>query len=77
MTQDLRPANETQGEAARFRLIASVKRGIGSNFDECGKSYPTVDAARIAGQSLSRNERIAHVLIARDDVPPTFVEWVA
>jgi hypothetical protein len=77
MTQNPRPANETQGKAAKFRLIASVKRGIGSDFDEMSESYATIDAARTAGQSLSRNERIAHVLIARDDVPPAFVEWVS
>jgi hypothetical protein len=76
MTQNPPPANEAEGTAARFRLVAGVKRGIGSDFDETWKSYPTVDAARIAGQALSRNERVAHVLIARDDVPPEFVEWV-
>jgi len=77
MRHDTRPANDTRGEASGFRLIASVKRGIGSDFDEVSKSYATVEAARIAGKSLGQNERIAHVLIARDDVPPTFVEWVA
>ena len=77
MTQDYRPANTPQGKTARFRLIASVKRGIGSDFDEPWESYSTLEAARLAGQSLSRRERIGHVLIARDEVPPTFVEWVA
>ena len=77
MSSDHQTVNEKQSSAPRFRLIASVKRGIGSDFDEVWESYPTIDAARIAGRSLGRQERVGHVLIARDEVPPTFVEWVA
>jgi hypothetical protein len=27
--------------------------------------------------ALARDERVAHVMIVRDDVPPSFVEWAA
>jgi hypothetical protein len=58
-----------------FRLIATVKRGVASDLDEVMASYSTLDAAREAALSLSRHELVANVMITRDDVPPTFVEW--
>jgi hypothetical protein len=72
----MREEEKAQSATEHFRLIASVKRGVASDFDEVCTSYPTVDAARTAAQSLIRRERVGHVLIARDDVPSTFVEWV-
>jgi hypothetical protein len=72
----MRDKDHAQSATAHFRLIASVKRGVASDFDEVCTSYPTIDAARAAAQSLIRRDRIGHVLIARDDVPSTFVEWV-
>jgi hypothetical protein len=59
-----------------FRLIATVKRGVASDLDEMLTSYSTLDAAREAALSLGQHEIVATVMIARDDVPPTFVEWV-
>ena len=72
----MKEEESTQSPTEHYRLIASVKRGVASDFDEVCTSYPTVDAARAAAQSLIRHERVGHVLIARDDVPATFVEWV-
>jgi hypothetical protein len=60
-----------------FRLVTIVKRGSASNLPPTWSAYPTLDAAREAGQSLMRDERVAHVMIVRDTVPPAFVEWVA
>lgn len=59
-----------------FRLVASVKRGIASDFDEVWLRFPTLEAARSAGRALGRRERVGHVLIVEDEVPPHFVEWV-
>jgi len=64
------------GPAAMFRLIVIVKRGSASNLPATWSVYPTLDAAREAGRSLMRNERVAHVMIVRNTVPPVFVEWV-
>jgi hypothetical protein len=72
----MREEEKTQSAPEHYRLIVSVKRGVASDFDETCTSYPTVDAARAAAQSLIRHERVGHVLIARDGVPSTFVEWV-
>jgi hypothetical protein len=73
----MKPHERAADDAAQhYRLIASVKRGVSSDFDELNMSYPTVDAARAAARALSGRERIGHVLIARDEVPPIFVEWV-
>jgi hypothetical protein len=58
-----------------FRLIATVKRGVASDLDEVLASYATLDAAREAAVSLGQHELVATVMITRDDVPPTFVEW--
>jgi len=60
-----------------FRLIVTVKRGSASNLSPTWTAYPTVDAARAAAASLMRHERVARVMIVRDEVPPVFVEWSA
>ena len=62
-------------EGTMFRLIATVKRGVSSDLDEVLTPYNTLDDARQAAQSLSRWDVVATVMITRDDVPPTFVEW--
>ena len=59
-----------------FRLIATVKRGVSSDLDEVLMAYSTLDDARKAARSLSRSDVVATVMITRDEVPPTFVEWV-
>ena len=63
-------------EATMFRLIATVKRGVSSDLEEVLTPYNTLDEARQAAQSLSKCDVVATVMITRDDVPPTFVEWV-
>jgi hypothetical protein len=60
-----------------FRLIVSVKRGVASDLAPTWIRYPTLEAARAAAVALARDERVAHVMIVRDDVPPSFVEWAA
>jgi hypothetical protein len=63
-------------EGHTFRLVATVKRGVASDLDELGLSYDTLDDAREAARSLRGHELVTNVMITRDDVPPTFVEWV-
>ena len=60
-----------------FKLIAGVKRGSASNLPATWPVYPTLEAARAGATSLMRNERVARVMIVRDEVPPAFVEWSA
>jgi hypothetical protein len=59
-----------------FRLIATVKRGVACDLDELAQCYSTLDEAREAARALGRHELVTHVMITRDDVPPTFVEWI-
>jgi hypothetical protein len=58
-----------------FRLVATVKRGVSSDLDEVLTPYRTLEDAREAARSLSHSDVVANVMITRDDVPPTFVEW--
>ncbi|HJZ70608.1 MAG TPA: hypothetical protein VKE51_02655 [Vicinamibacterales bacterium] len=58
-----------------FRLVAIVKRGVGSDLDEVGMSYSTLDDAHHAASALSRRDVIASIMIIDDSIPPTFVEW--
>jgi hypothetical protein len=58
-----------------FRLVATVKQGVASDLDEVLTPYKTLDDAREAAQRLSKCDVVANVMITRDDVPPTFVEW--
>lgn len=61
-----------------FRLITFVKRGTAADLPEEWVRYPTLDEARAGAQTLSRDERVGHIVIARDDeVPARFVEWAA
>lgn len=59
-----------------FRLIVTVRRGSASTIDGATETYPTIQAARLAGAEVLRHERVQRVLIARDEVPPAFVEWL-
>jgi hypothetical protein len=59
-----------------YRLIATLKQGVGSDLDELGVLYATLEDARRAAQSAARHDVISHIMIAREAVPPRFVEWV-
>jgi hypothetical protein len=58
-----------------FRLIATLKRGVGSDLDEVGVLYNTLEEARVAARALAEREIVLHVMIATEAVPPSFVEW--
>ena len=58
-----------------FRLIATMRRGSAANIAEAWARYPTMEAARLGTATLLRDDRILRVMIVRNQVPPTFVEW--
>lgn len=37
--------------------------------------YPTLETARIGAAILLHEERILRVMVVRNEVPPSFVEW--
>jgi hypothetical protein len=59
-----------------FKLITTMRRGSSANLAEAWARYPTVDAARLGSAVLLRDDRILRVMIARNETPPAFVEWV-
>ena len=59
-----------------FRLIATMRRGSSTNIAAAWARYPTVDAARLGSAELLRDDRILRVMIAHNQTPPSFVEWV-
>jgi hypothetical protein len=59
-----------------FRLIATMRRGSSANIAAAWARYPTVDAARLGSAELLRDDRILRVMIAHNQTPPAFVEWV-
>jgi hypothetical protein len=58
-----------------FQLVTTVKRGSASTYLPTWSHYATVGAARSAATALLREERVQRVMIVRDDIPPSFVEW--
>jgi hypothetical protein len=58
-----------------FRLTTTVRRGTAANFRAAWTPYATIEAARVGAAALLREERVLRVMIVRDDIPRTFVEW--
>jgi hypothetical protein len=68
----------TSRRSAMFRLITLVKRGTAADLKEEWTRYSSLEEARTDAKVLSRNERVGHIVIVRDDeVPNRFVEWAA
>ncbi len=57
-------------------LVSQQRRSATSNLAAASTTYATIEAARLAGAALLRHERVQRVVIARDEVPPAFVEWI-
>ena len=59
-----------------FRLIATMRRGSSANIAVAWARYPTIAAARLGSAELLRDDRILRVMIAHNQTPTAFVEWV-
>lgn len=59
-----------------YRLIITVKRGSATSIAGAWLPYATIEAARVAGAAVLREERVQKVMIVRDNGPGTFVEWL-
>jgi hypothetical protein len=59
-----------------FRLITTVRQGTACQLPAAWAQYPDIDAARAAVATLLRDERVQRVMIVRNELSPTFVEWV-
>ena len=61
---------------AMFRLVTTVRRGSASDLEATWVPYPTIEAARVGASALLREDRVLRVMIVRDEIPRTFVEWL-
>jgi hypothetical protein len=54
-----------------FRLIATMRRGSASGLPGAWAHY-----ARAGAAELLREDRILRVMVVRNQIPQTFVEWL-
>ena len=59
-----------------FRLIVNVRRGSSSGMPQAWAPYDSLEAARAGATELLRDDRVVRVMIARNLIPPSAVEWV-
>jgi hypothetical protein len=59
-----------------FRLIATMRRGSASGRPQSWVRYPGMDAARAGAAEMMRDDRVLRVMIVRNEIPSTFVEWL-
>jgi hypothetical protein len=59
-----------------FRLVTTMRRGSASFMPQACARYASVEAARIGAAELLREERVLRVMVVRNEVPGSFVEWV-
>jgi len=59
-----------------FRLVTTMKQGTASGLAPAWARYPTIEAARAGAGALLREDRVLRVMIVRNQLAPTFVEWV-
>lgn len=58
-----------------FKLIATMRRGSATGVPAAWARYATVEAARLGSAALLRDDRVLRVMIVRNEIPTTFVEW--
>jgi hypothetical protein len=58
-----------------FRLVTTMKQGTASGLAAAAARYPTVESAREGAAELFRNDRVLRVMVVRNEIPPSFVEW--
>jgi hypothetical protein len=59
-----------------FRLVATMRRGSASGIAQAWARYASIEAARVGGAELLREDRILRVMIVRNESPQAFVEWL-
>jgi hypothetical protein len=59
-----------------FRLVPTMRRGSASSLPAAWAHYVSVEAARVGGAELLREDRILRVMIVRNEIPQVFVEWL-
>ena len=58
-----------------FKLVTTMRRGSATGLAAAWARYPTLEAARAGVTSLLRDDRVLRVMVVRNEIPMTFVEW--
>ncbi len=59
-----------------FKLIANVRGGV-TSFPQTASRFTSVDDARAGAKQLMHEyQRVMRVMIVRDEIPASFVEWI-
>ena len=59
-----------------FKLVTTMRRGSSSGMPQAWARYATVEAARAGAAELLREDRVLRVMVVRNEIPQTFVEWL-
>jgi hypothetical protein len=59
-----------------FRLVTTMRRGSSSGMPAAWARYASIEAARAGAVELLREDRVLRVMVVRNDIPQTFVEWL-
>ncbi len=59
-----------------FRLVPTMRRGSASGMVQAWSRYASVEAARAGANELLREDRVLRVMIVRNLIPQSFVEWL-
>jgi hypothetical protein len=59
-----------------FRLVPTMRRGSASGMPQAWARYASVEAARTGAAELLKEDRVLRVMVVRNEIPLTFVEWL-
>ena len=59
-----------------FKLVTTMRRGSSSGMPQAWVRYASIEAARAGGAELLREDRVLRVMIVRNEIPQTFIEWL-
>ena len=59
-----------------FRLVATMRRGSASGMPQAWARYASVETARTGAAELLKEDRVLRVMIVRNVIPQTYVEWL-
>ena len=59
-----------------FKLVTTMRRGSASGMPQAWARYASIEAARVGGAELLKEDRVLRVMVVRNEIPLTFVEWL-
>ncbi len=59
-----------------FGLVAAMRRGSASGMPQAWARYAIIEDARAGARELLRDDRVLRVMVVRNGIPSTYVEWM-